>query len=117
MKLRILDNNIRLRLNQSEVEEFGKYGKVVSKIEFGTQQLNYQLHRTNSEDVLAEYSSDTITIHVPDTVADKWLQLDAVGFSNQNQSTIKILIEKDFQCLHKRPDEDEADSFPNPSAQ
>jgi hypothetical protein len=29
---------------------------------------------------------------------------------------LKILIEKDFQCLHKRAGEDETDNFPNPRA-
>ena len=27
-----------------------------------------------------------------------------------------ILIEKDFQCLHQRHDEDESDNFPNPNS-
>ncbi|WP_109831132.1 DUF7009 family protein [Reichenbachiella versicolor] len=117
MKLRILDNYIRLRLNQTEVDNYMETGKVSSQSQIGLNALNYQLVKSPKHtDVIAEFVNNTITIYVPAAVTEKWSSPDEVGFKNENQSEIKILVEKDFQCLHKRPEEDESDSYPNPLA-
>lgn len=118
MKLRILDDYIRLRLSQTEVEQFGEEGQVKSSSKIGGSTLSYELTRSNeAQDVLASFENNTISIQVPIHVSSNWLKPEVVGFKNEDQSDIRILVEKDFQCLHKRPEEDESDSFPNPLAE
>ena len=48
--------------------------------------------------------------------AEEWANSDRVSLVNKSENGISVLIEKDFQCLHKRPDEDESQNFPNPLA-
>jgi len=47
-------------------------------------------------------------------VAKNWLETDQTGIEAAT-SSLRILIEKDFQCLHRASAED-ADGFPNPLA-
>ncbi|PIB34600.1 hypothetical protein BFP72_03830 [Reichenbachiella sp. 5M10] len=116
MKLRILNNSIRLRLSQTEVDTFAETGQVSAQTHFGTQTLTYTLSRAEVNDVQASLSHNEITVAVPIHIADKWLSPEEVGFDNEGQTETSVLVEKDFQCLHKRPNEDESDSFPNPLA-
>lgn len=117
MKIRIHNNFIRLRLNKTDVQIFGKEKSIRNTIDFGNQQLTYEL-RTNSEiDILsADIMNNVISVDVPDTLAEEWVSTELVGFENKDSEALKILVEKDFQCLHKRPNEDETDSFQNPLA-
>ncbi len=49
-----------------------------------------------------------------------WATTNQVSIRGEQQledgSTLGILVEKDFQCLTEREDEDESDMFPNPQA-
>ncbi|UXP32468.1 hypothetical protein N6H18_00570 [Reichenbachiella agarivorans] len=117
MKLRILNNSIRLRLNQTEVNTFAQEGIVSAELQFGINSLVYSLKRDHkSQKVEANFEGNEISILVPVAIADQWILPEEVGFENDDQAKVKLLIEKDFQCLHKRPNEDESDSFPNPLA-
>lgn len=117
MKIRINGNFIRLRLSQSEVKKFATDGQVGDVINFGDRSLTYQLVNTSGTDqVSVGFDGSNITVQIPETVAQNWSETELVGFENADQSDVKILVEKDFQCLHKRPEEDESDNFPNPQA-
>jgi Family of unknown function (DUF7009) len=126
MKLRIKGNTIRLRLSQGDLEQFEREGAVSESTTFdpeGRQQLIYALEvGAEGEVPVASFSKNTITIKVPDSLASVWIQTNQVGFTNNvdPERTVAgkpyILVEKDFQCLHKRPHEDESDNFPNPLA-
>ena len=107
MKIRIKDNSIRLRLTQTEVETFGKTGMVESVTEFGgNNAFRYRLVKTGNE-VRSLYENGAISIHVPDSVADDWVNSEEVGISNRDLSPT-ILVEKDFACLTVREGEDES---------
>ncbi|MCV9386933.1 DUF7009 family protein [Reichenbachiella ulvae] len=117
MKLRILNNSIRLRVSQSEVDQFEQTGKVSGRTDFGNQSLVYTLAiKEGISKIDSSFENNEIIIFVPTSEAKAWLNPENVGFRNEEGSDLKILVEKDFQCLHKRPDEDESDSFPNPQA-
>lgn len=117
MKIRINGNFLRFRLGQSEVKTFAKEKKVGDSINFGNRTLTYQLaSSSNIEHVEVDFDGGDITIQVPQTLADNWVNSELVGFENEDQSNVRILVEKDFQCLHKRPGEDESDNFPHPEA-
>ena len=117
MKIRIHRNVLRLRLSQAEVELFGKNGQVVDSINFGVGAMKYQLLSiADNTDILSRFEENCITIEVPSQHATEWVQTDQVSLENANQESLKILVEKDFKCLHKRTSDEYADSFPNPMA-
>lgn len=124
MKLRIKGNTIRLRLTQGEVDEFRVHGKVSDQLNFGGGSpaiLHYILERhPEIKELTAVFTVDAITVQVPEITARAWVDTDQVGFDNRETDRRLpepyILVEKDFQCLHKRPHEDESDHFPNPLA-
>ena len=117
MKLRIFDNYLRLRLSQIEVNLFESAGEVFGQANIGGNILKYTFQESPKEDDLsAGFSNNEIKILVSSGLAQKWLKPEEVGIENKDQTQIKILVEKDFQCLHKRPNEDESDNFPNPLA-
>ncbi len=124
MKIRIKANTIRLRLTQPEVERFAREGYVGSTLHFNPQhQLHYALVRDEgATTVQAHYRDHEILVKVPMGIAEEWTETDRVGFQNAATSLstgraddpLFILVEKDFQCLHQRPHEDEGDQFPHP---
>lgn len=118
MKLRIKGNSIRLRLTQGDIVKFINGGKLVEIVEFGgepNQNFSYELLRSASaESVSAEYINGKISVSVPQNTADDWANSDRVGIESDENSKIKVQIEKDFACLAPRKDEDESDNFPHP---
>jgi hypothetical protein len=121
MKLRIKGNSIRLRLSQTEVKTFGETEICYDNIAFGENVLTYQLHMAEVDSVSAEFGNNTIEIAVPYELAEEWVKDDEmVGFeynqSFENGEELFILVEKDFQCLSDRKNEDESDNYPNPNA-
>lgn len=116
MKIRINGNFIRLRLSQSEVKQFASNGSVGDAIQFGENSLTYQLVSLDQKEVSVDFDGSNISVTVPLELSDQWTETDLVGFENDDQTHVRILVEKDFQCLHKRPNEDESDNFPNPAA-
>lgn len=124
MKIRIQGNSIRLRLTQTEVENISK-GKVVQEsVPFGPEQPSFQYliqAETDSEKISVSHADHAIKVELPLTKAKQWADTDQVGLEEniawKDQTTLYILVEKDFQCLHRRPAEDESDNFPNPAAE
>jgi len=116
MKIRINGNYIRLRLSQSELDQFASKGQIGDAIQFGTRSLTYQLVSSDQKQVSVDFVGENISVHVPSALGKRWIETDLVGFENDDQTHVRILVEKDFKCLHKRSGEDESDNFPNPAA-
>lgn len=122
MKLRIKGNSIRLRLTQTEVDEIGKGKAVRETVPFGNMfpSLHYNMiAHANIERIAVSYEDQQIQVSIPEKQAKQWTSSDTVGIEEilhfDNGDSLHLLIEKDFQCLHKRPHEaDESDQFPNP---
>lgn len=124
MKLRIKGNTIRLRLSQSEVAHFAEHAFVKEEISFlsSDSSLVYSLYKNSSVTKLtASFQNHEIRIEIPERIASNWVNSEQVGIQNDSEpganEEIFILIEKDFQCLHKRSHEDESDNFQNPAMQ
>jgi hypothetical protein len=122
MKLRIKGDSIRLRLTKTEVEEFGTKGNVKESVHFGPhsdQHFHYELlTRAGIEHLSVHYQNHVIQVMVPPSMAEAWVQTDQVGFEqtlNQGGNSIHLLVEKDFQCLH-RDDAEEPDNYAHPLA-
>ncbi len=120
MKLRIFKNSVRLRLRQGEVKQFAETGLVEAGIYFGGDGiLEYRLVSCPDATALsATFHHGTLEVTVPQNMARHWTESDEVAISaDQNTGVserLAILVEKDFQCLHKE-DESDADTYPNPS--
>jgi len=125
MKLRIKGNSIRLRLLRTEVEKFAAAGQISEEIEFGTDRSSYLRYSLvtspGAESIAARFSGNEISIVVPIAIANKWTSSDEVGFECEQpiggDELLKILVEKDFECIERADDPDRADAYPNPQVE
>jgi hypothetical protein len=115
MKLRIRGNSLRLRLTKTEVAKIAEQGLVEEKTDFGNGQVFVYAVATSIdfETVTAEFKNGQVKVFIPLTIAEIWSTSEEVGISVQ-QNSLKIQIEKDFNCLTPRNAEEDADTFPHP---
>jgi hypothetical protein len=120
MKLRIKGNSLRLRLSKSDVAALAEKGIVSDQISFGFLSLTYEL-KTNSgiEKLQAFFSNDVISVHINESFAKAWKDNEVIGITGMQQikngETLKLLVEKDFQCLDPTH-EDQSDNYINPNS-
>ncbi len=114
MKLRIRGDSIRLRLTKSEVADLRERGSVEESVRLTPTALTYRIERTKTPQTGVTFDGSHLVVTVPDAVAMDFCDSERVGFEQTNQG-IRVLVEKDWQCLAAR-DEDDADAFPHPSA-
>lgn len=122
MKLRLLDDSIRLRLSQSEVVAAEKEAGVESKTRFPDgSTFRFALRSISAGPASAGFSDGAIVVGLPANEISTWANDDsAVSLHAEIElpdgSRLKLLVEKDFQCLTERPDEDQSDLFQNPDS-
>jgi hypothetical protein len=121
MKLRTTSNSIRLRLSQTDVQNFAETGFVEETLNIDRvagQSFSYKLQREEmGEQLTASFENGCLSVYVPAFVADVWTSTDQVGTESEGTNDRpSILIEKDFACLKPRAGEDDIDTFPNPEA-
>lgn len=115
MKMRIQGNAIRFRLNRREVEQLLASGRVSECIQFpGGAALTYAVELApGATEIEAVYNAGEIRVRAPRELAQRWVETDQAGMT-ANRAGLEIVVEKDFQCLHKGAGDPEA--FPNPMA-
>jgi hypothetical protein len=112
MKLRFHGNSLRLRLSQSEVARLAETGKVEETITFAPEvNLSYSIETRPSGAVAATLEGSHIRVLLPADLSKTWIESGQTGIEGGTES-LRVLIEKDFQCLHHGSDD--ADAFPNP---
>ena len=121
MKIRVQGNSIRLRLTQTDIQEFDRDKVLTRGVQFpGGPQLQYQIVQTSQSLISVSFNHSTIRVQIPEKDSKKWINSEQVGLRQnvalESGDQLKILIEKDFECLHPRLGEDERDAFPNPKA-
>lgn len=124
MKLRILDDTLRLRLPQGELDQLRTTGRVEAAIHFGPgpeQRLVYALVvDPGAQRISATLTPGEIVVHVPASQAKAWAESDEVGlYAEQSlgaEQRLQLTIEKDFKCLVPREGEEAYDGFANPKA-
>jgi hypothetical protein len=92
---------------------------VAEQVHFGGgAKLTYRLRTdTKSQEISASYGDNIIDIRVPQEVALTWARTDQVTLSHAEAvagEELRVVIEKDWNCLAPRSDEDESDNFPHP---
>lgn len=119
MKIRIKGNSLRLRLSQTEVAQIQKDGEVSDKIDFGFNNLTYSLVNSSDKQTTVSFQNNEIKVLVAKERVTQWFNTEEIGISEvlilPNDTTLSLLIEKDFQCLTERKGEDESDLFKNPA--
>ena len=117
MKLRIQDNVLRLRLTAKEVTRLLDCGLVESAIRFPTgRELCYSVASLpDATEVSVDYLYDTIFVSLPGSAVAGWAGSNQLSIEGPPNSGVRILVEKDIQCLHKLEERD-PDCYPNPLA-
>jgi hypothetical protein len=122
LKLRVLDNSIRLRLTQTEVETVSTDGLVRGRVRFaGSNTFDYVLESSPATvKPEAHLSNNVLTVRIPQMDIKNWVESDQVSIRSEqlldDGDQLHILVEKDFHCLTPRDGEDEADMYPHPDA-
>jgi hypothetical protein len=115
MKLRMHDNSLRLRLSQSDVTRLHDTGKVEEVVVFEPgKQLVYAIETGVLDEATATFDDAKIRVTLPTRAAKQWMESDQTGIE-ASTGTLRLVIEKDFECLHREPQAGE-DAFPNPLA-
>ncbi len=104
MKLRILDNSLRLRLDRRDLLELLREGRAERNIDFGQSVLIYALHAVPQVSLIrATLCSNRIDVYVDAKRAGSWARSDAASLVDTQRSGAKeltLLVEKDFPCHH-----------------
>ncbi len=122
MKLRVLDNSIRLRLTRTEVDLVRTDGLVRGRVPLaGGNNFDYVLESSPATvKPEAHISNNVLTVRVPEAEILSWSGSDDVSIAATQDLAdgveLKILVEKDFACLAPREGEDETDMYPHPMA-
>lgn len=119
MKLRIRGNSVRLRLSKSELEQIAEAGFAEDAVRFPTgPALRYRLEVGATDTLAATFGESVVKVVVPEAQIRRWLEPDEVSIRGEQPladgAVLRILVEKDFECLVPRPDEDSSDLFENP---
>jgi hypothetical protein len=121
MKLRLLDDSIRLRLSRSEVIAADKGGVVEGQTRFPDgAAFTYALEALeDSSRASAAFTRERMVVRLPAAQIAAWANDDtAVSLHGEIElaggGALTLLVEKDFRCLSPREDEDQSDLFTNP---
>ena len=122
MKLRLLDDSIRLRLSRDEVIAADERGVVEGQTRFPDGSVfTFALEALeNGSNASASYARDRLVVKLPAPKISAWAKDDtdvslhgelALPLGGQ----LKLLVEKDFRCISPRDDEDQSNLFQNPA--
>lgn len=118
MKIRIKGNSVRIRLSKSEVGVFAKEGYVEESTDFGDRKFKYAVKSSPGETLSAQFKEGSITLLVPEDFLQEWASGNLIGIDYNlpvnNDSTLYLLLEKDFKCIDAVAAEDQSDYFENP---
>ena len=123
MKLRVLNNSIRLRLTRTEVDTVRDTGLVRGRVQFaGANTFDYVLESSPATvKPEAHLSNNVLSVRIPKMDIDRWVDSEQVSIRSEQMlddgEQLKILVEKDFACLAPRDEEDESDMFPHPESE
>jgi hypothetical protein len=117
MKLRIQGNSLRFRLTQTEVACLHDSGRVEAAVRFPAgRDLRYAIECSpDAAEVSVDYACNSISVLLPRAVATAWAESSQVSIVGSRHLSVQVLVEKDFQCLHK-PAERDPDAYANPLA-
>lgn len=108
MKLRLHDNSIRIRLNREDMQILMKEKILKRGLKTSTQSWDYQIKIDH--EFHTNISSEGFTFCIPVNDANKLSKEDTEQLNYQS-GDLKILIQKEFACLH--PDKNNSEAKDN----
>lgn len=120
MKLRILDNTLRLRLDRHEVDQLGAGTGLMAETRFpGGEVFCYRIEAAGAE-LTATKDQDGIRLCLPERQLASWAadetQVGIYASLPLTEGCLALTIEKDFECLDPREGENQSNRFSNPKA-
>jgi len=112
MKLRFTCDEVRLRLDRSDLETFRSTGRVAVTTPIAPKTtFTFALERdAEVKAPAARLSDSTLTVLLPPSSADAWAASDEVGLETEQDTgadtALHILVEKDLGCVHKEGEEE-----------
>lgn len=101
---------------QGEVKELVTSGELIEKVDLLSGNFGYALKTGTHFD--ASFDHGLLVVTIPLAVASGWEVSEDLGIDHfinlQEGKKLRLLIEKDLECLTERAHEDESDAFPNP---
>ena len=117
MKLRCVQNSIRLRLRKSDINILSTRGILKEEVCFpGSQVFTFSLSISNHDtEVCADFEGLEMKVILPEQIAKAWVDSNQVGIERYidlptTGNQLHILVEKDFPCKD-RENEDKADTY------
>ena len=106
-------------MSKSDIKTFGETGHIAETVQFPGHLLIYRLQCAgDGAELHASMHDNTITVVMPSTMAEEWVNSEKVGYQSKMRTgitgSLSILVEKDFQCLDETT-EDQSDNFENPN--
>lgn len=118
MKLRIEGNTVRIRLSKAEVEKLTTSKYIEERTSFGNIIFVCALQsKQRGKELTADFDGNKMTMFVPLALLKDWATNEVTGFEAQMKvsatESLHLLLEKDFKCLDKKP-EDQSGKYDNP---
>ncbi len=116
MKLRCVQNSIRLRIRKSDMEQLQAKGLIQESVSFPSGNgFGFALATDKTtEQVTANFENNQVQVFIPLQIANQWMDSNELSLEHEqnlpNGEILHILIEKDLPCLD-RPEEDKSDTF------
>ncbi len=114
MKVRCIDQSVRLRLRRSDIAQLLETGRVQVQLKGpDTFSLTYLLQSDEGEGLRCIQQGTVLTFLLPVKEINQWAHSNEVGIERTLPTPgadFHFLLEKDFPCKD-RPDEDKADFF------
>lgn len=120
MKLRMKGNSIRLRLTQPEVAALASGAAVEESTRFPDgAEFRYRLvSSAEASEPGATFAHGMMTVMLPTAAVGRWARETVVGLefasALKNGGELRLLVEKDFECLNPRREDREEGAFPHP---
>lgn len=118
MKIRIKDSSIRLRLSQDDIATLKENDEVSASCQWAIN-TNWVYQITKGTENKVIFSHEGVKLSLVAEHINKVISETEVGTSlcidNNTEEGLKILVEKDFQCLIPRS-ENESNLYANPKA-
>lgn len=122
MKLRLRGESLRIRLTKMEVVALRDQGWSQEASTLGPDSAQRLVYRVEAADVGKPEMRYTggmetvVAVVLPVAEVLPWPESTKIGHYFETDWGMKVAVEKDFQCLDPRRDEDESDNYANPLA-
>ncbi|HEY7211122.1 MAG TPA: hypothetical protein VH477_12675 [Bryobacteraceae bacterium] len=120
MKLRFRGNTLRLRVNRREVEALAAGRRLEEQVFFpGGSYLSYALEQGGQPSADASFEKNTIRVSAPACELRAWAADESIGLYFDlaaGEGTLRLMIEKDLECVDGPPEEYDPDAFARPAS-